>query len=1402
MSGSIAAARRSVVAVAVAVLLVVGVVAGLPKATARADTAPLDPANPTTPATVSADPLPTAQINGVAWAQVVVGDTVYVTGEFSRARPAGAAPGTREVVRNNLLAYDIRTGELDASFAPSLNAQGLAIAASPDGSRIYVGGDFTSADGQPRYGVAAYDTATGQLVAAFRPAVNSTVRAIAATESTVYLGGEFSSVGGTTRTRLAAVAAADGLLLPWAPRPGTGPTSGNRNGSTATSNSVLTLVVTGGGRQVVAGGRFYTMNGSVATGVSALDPVTGATRPFAVNQLITNQGVNSAVFSLVADGDMVYGTAYDYYGPGNIEGSFAVRADGGALKWANTCRGDTYSSFPMNGVLYHATHAHDCASLGSFPEQNPRMNRFATAVSLAVAGKTGPGNLGDGAFGNKPAPGVLPWWPNLYSGSYTGQYQAGWTVTGNDEFLVYGGEFPRVNGLQQQGLVRFTVRDRAPNSMGPRVDGTFAPTASLIPGAVRIAWRAAADQDNEYLTYRVYRDSDTAAPVCETTRGSQWWRLPTFACVDTTASAGSHRYRVMATDAFDNRLTSTGVTVTAGSAQHSATRMYAEMVSADGSLDHWPLGEVSGAEAFDWTSTEDLTAASGVSRGRAGAIAGDTDTAYGFSGTSSGYAAGRTAAVGPQVFSVEAWFQTTSRAGGKIVGYGNARTGLSTSHDRSVYMDTTGRVFFGVHNGAVRTVGTTTALNDGRWHHAVGTLDASGMSFYVDGVLVGRRDDVTRAAVYPGYWRVGGDTTWSGGAWFNGSIDEVAVYPVALTGAQAAAHVSAGRTGRAPNVAPTAEFTVVASNLTVSVDGSGSTDGDGRVTGYAWSFGDGATGSAATASHTYAAAGTYSVMLTVTDDDGSTATVTREVTVTGPYAGPGPGMVELAADAFGREITGAWGTADVGGAWTITGSSATPSVTGGSGRLDAAAGGTSAASLPVSVEDGWLQADLLLERAPTGGGTYVSLVDRDQGGATRYTAQLRFSATGSVTVSLTRILDGQETLLGSYRLTGNYVPGTVLQVRFDVSGSAPAALRAKAWASGTVEPDWQVSATDATSALQRAGATRLDLYNSAAATGVQTLRVDNVRVVTPDTGAAPTNTAPTAAFTSSVSGLGVSVDGSGSSDAEGPVASYAWDFGDGTTGTGATASHAYAAAGTYPVTLTVTDAAGVTGAVTHSVTVTAATPEVGALAADAFGRAVTGGWGNADVGGAWTVFGAAADAAVAEGSGRLRATAGAFRGAQLSISAQDVDLRADVLLERAPTGGGTYVYLVSRTDGPTRYALQLRFSATGSVTASLVSVVDEVDTVLASYRLSGTYTPGSVLTVRFRTAGMGTTSLRAKAWASGTAEPDWQVSATDATAALQRPGAVRINLYNSSSAAGGQSLRVDDLVGREPGATP
>jgi PKD repeat protein len=91
-------------------------------------------------------------------------------------------------------------------------------------------------------------------------------------------------------------------------------------------------------------------------------------------------------------------------------------------------------------------------------------------------------------------------------------------------------------------------------------------------------------------------------------------------------------------------------------------------------------------------------------------------------------------------------------------------------------------------------------------------------------------------------------------------------------------------------------------------------------------------------------------------------------------------------------------------------------------------------------------------------------------------------------------------------------------------------------------------------------------------------------------GAAGTaNLPPAATFTASVTEgpapLTVSFDARASSDPDGVIATFAWEFGDGAAGTGATTAHTYANAGTYVVRLTVTDDRGATGTAQQTITV-------------------------------------------------------------------------------------------------------------------------------------------------------------------------------------------------------------------------
>jgi PKD repeat protein len=1171
MSASSAAAPKRVLSTLVALLLVAGTMALLAPGTARADSQALTP----TPSTVTADALPTTQIDGVAWSQAVVGNTVYVGGSFASARPAGAAAGTQETPRNNLLAYDIRTGELITSFAPSLNGQVLVVAASPDGSRVYVGGDFTEIDGQVRRRVAAFDTATGTLVAGWSPNINSQVRAIAATDEKVYLGGSITAVDGVSRTRLAAVAAADGALLDWAPLPA---------GSTGSSGSdqVMSLVVTLNGTQVVAAGRFDSMNGTKATGVAAMDAVTGATKPFAINQKITNQGIDSAVYSVTTDGTYVFGTGYDFGGPGNLEGSFVARADGGAIVEINDCRGDTYSSYPSDGVLYIASHTHNCAPIGGFPEQNPRVHKFATAYTIAPTGKVGSTTFANKNMVGQPAGSLLDWFPTMTPGTVTGQGQAGWSVTGNDQYVVYAGEFPRVNGAGQQGLVRYAKSNIAPNAVGPDATDFAATVTSPSAGQARIDWTTTSDQDNQYLTYSVYREG-VSQPVYETVKPSTWWQNSQMTAVDAGVN-GSLRYRVVATDPFGNRVATEWVSVQVAPAPTAGTGDYVTTVRADSPQSYWRLGEtVTGGTAADAVGSRPLTVGSGVTRNAAGALAGDPNTAYSFNGSSSATLATQTATAAPNTFTAEAWFLTSSTSGGRILGWGNSASGTSSTYDRQVYLDSRGRVNFGVKTTSrsrttTWTVGSSASFNDGKWHHVAASLSSSGLALYVDGALADSSEDATSGLAYNGYFRVGSDRAISGANTFNGRIDEVALYPTALSAARVKAHAVAGGVGLPANLPPMARFTATSETLTGTFDATGATDADGTLAGYAWNFGDGTSGTGATASHTYGAAGTYLVTLTVTDNRGGTSTASRLVTV----------------------------------------------------------------AIPVP------------------------------------------------------------------------------------------------------------------------------------------------------------NVPPTASFTRATDSLALAVDASASDDSDGVVRTFAWNFGDGATGTGRTAAHTYATAGTYRVTLTVTDDDGATGTTAQDVPVTAPLVPV-VVADDTFDRTVTGGLGSAPTGGAWTSSAGATRQSVSGGTAELKLdganqNTGAYLG---DLALTDADVLTAFSLTAAPTGNGTYVFVSGRRVGTGQeYRVRVRFMSDGRVGLALSRLSGGAEAFPGGEVIvpSLTYTPGTTMNVRLRVTGTGSTEIAASTWLDGSAEPATpQLSRTDTTAELQGAGAVGLSVHRPSGTTAATSVRFLDL---------
>lgn len=203
--------------------------------------------------------------NGRVVSIVRTGNVVFLGGDFTAMQKGNQATEVR--ARTYLAAVNATTGE-PLAWAPVLNDKVMKLTLSPDGSRLYVGGLFTTIEGQNRRRVAAFDVTNpaSPALLAWKPQAspNGAVRAIAQLGSTVYLGGGFTTIGTTSRPYLAAVRATDGSLLGWAP---------------AADNIVRDLAICESCSpvRVYAGGNFATVNGSSQKTMAVLDAASGQT---------------------------------------------------------------------------------------------------------------------------------------------------------------------------------------------------------------------------------------------------------------------------------------------------------------------------------------------------------------------------------------------------------------------------------------------------------------------------------------------------------------------------------------------------------------------------------------------------------------------------------------------------------------------------------------------------------------------------------------------------------------------------------------------------------------------------------------------------------------------------------------------------------------------------------------------------------------------------------------------------------------------------------------------------------------------------------------------------------------------------------------------------------------------
>ena len=421
------------------------------------------------------------------------------------------------------------------------------------------------------------------------------------------------------------------------------------------------------------------------------------------------------------------------------------------------------------------------------------------------------------------------------------------------------------------------------------------------------------------------------------------------------------------------------------------------------------------------------------------------------------------------------------------------------------------------------------------------------------------------------------------------------------------------------NNPPTAAFTYTpvspVVNQTVTFTDA-STDTDGNIVAWNWNFGDGGISTLRNPTHQYTNGGTYTVTLTVTDDDGATGSTSQTVAVTGPsaaftYTPPTPTtqdpvqFLDQSTTPTGNIVTWNWNFGDGGasGLQNPTHTFATPGTYRVTLTITTSAGATVSTFRDITVRNAPPTAAFTFNPAQprvgqmvtfsAGGSTdpdgrivlfewdFNSDGNYEIAGATATTVTRAFNVNGQHRVTL-RVTDNA----GAWDTETQIVPVGVNAptAAFNFNPATPKVRQAIRFdGSPSTDPDgtivlyeWDLNDDGVTDAT---GVTITHSYNNAGNYRVTLTVTDNDGLQHAVTRQVPVGTTPpVAAFTFTPAnpriGEAVTFNASASNDPDGRIVSYEWDYPDvagNINDTGVTVNHAFNAAGTYRVTLTVRD---------------------------------------------------------------------------------------------------------------------------------------------------------------------------------------------------------------------------------------
>ncbi len=365
----------------------------------------LNAASPAVPERVSEGPRAQWRVNGTVYAVKVSGSRVYLGGDF--ASVTNRRTGVR-VQRHNLVAFQRATGDLIRKWRPSTNGAVRGVAISNATNQVFIGGAFTTVNGNDRQNIAALGLGRGFIDRTWNASVTKgVVRDVLLRRGRLYVAGSFYRAGDLTGDRkqhgLAAFGRPDGSLVrSWNARIGQG--------------RVFSLLVARGGHSLIVGGGFDTLSGVPRTHLGAVDLAGGAVTRWAPRPRCGE----CSVLALTRDRFKVYaGMA----GPGGRVAAYGSQRR--RARWETTGNGDVQAVDVRRGVVYAGGH----------------FQRFSgRAQSQLVALRASTGRITDFSpeFGDPARPGV-------------------WAIAAARDYLRVGGGFDHIAERRIAGYTEFRV---------------------------------------------------------------------------------------------------------------------------------------------------------------------------------------------------------------------------------------------------------------------------------------------------------------------------------------------------------------------------------------------------------------------------------------------------------------------------------------------------------------------------------------------------------------------------------------------------------------------------------------------------------------------------------------------------------------------------------------------------------------------------------------------------------------------------------------------------------------------------------------------------------------------------------------------------------------------------------